>query len=120
MLLKKNIWAVRKLSVPLNGVITHQIIMAHSKKVELDRIDFRIPKWKKKLIQLAAEYEGMSVTDYIISIATRESRDVIAERESILKSDADREIFFDALMNPPKVSDKLKKAVANYEKKKLE
>lgn len=82
-----------------------------------DRIDIRISKEQKELIQYAAALSGFkSVSEFIVSYISGKAKEVIAENDLILKSIEDKKIFVNALINPPAPNAALKKSYKNYKK----
>ncbi|MFM8347471.1 MAG: DUF1778 domain-containing protein, partial [Bacteroidota bacterium] len=55
-------------------------------------------------------------THFIISVVQEKANSILVQRKAILASERDREIFFNALMDPPKPNAKLKAAVKLYKK----
>ena len=45
------------------------------------------------------------------------ARRTIAEHEMLVLSDRDRQAFFDALINPPEPSERLKRALADHKRR---
>jgi uncharacterized protein (DUF1778 family) len=79
------------------------------------RFDTRIRKDQKELFEEAAYWGGFrSLTDFIISAALEKAKLIMEERSTILASRKDREVFFKALVNPPKPNEKLKAAAQLY------
>lgn len=82
-----------------------------------DRIDIRISKEQKELVQYASQLQGFkSVSEFIISCINKEAREIVAENERILKSAKDKKIFVNAILHPPTPNSALKKANLNYKK----
>lgn len=82
-----------------------------------DRIDIRISKDQKELIQYASSLMGFkSVSEFIISCVSREAKEIVADNNQILKSIEDKKIFVNAMINPPAPNAALKKAYKNYKK----
>lgn len=80
-----------------------------------DRIDVRISKEQKELIKFASELKGFkSLTEFVVFCINNEANKIIIENNQILKSIEDKKVFINALLNPPKPNDKLKKAQLNY------
>lgn len=81
------------------------------------RIDIRISKDQKEIIQYASRLLGFkSVSEYIISYISKNSKEIVYENSQILKSLEDKQIFVEALINPPAPNAELKKAQLNYKK----
>ena len=65
----------------------------------------------------AATLRGVEVSSFVVSAAYQAARKVIGAHEStVLESEADRTKFFDALENPPKPNQRLRKAFALRER----
>ncbi|SEF47964.1 type II toxin-antitoxin system TacA family antitoxin [Sphingobacterium lactis] len=80
-----------------------------------DRIDVRISKEQKELIKFASELKGFkSLTEFVVFCINNEANRIIIENNQILKSIEDKKVFLNALLNPPKPNNKLKKAQLNY------
>ena len=82
---------------------------------EKARFDAKIPKAQKQLFEYAASLGGFrTLTDFIINTVQEKANIIIEEHNTILASEQDREIFFDALMNPPGPNQKLRNAAERY------
>jgi uncharacterized protein (DUF1778 family) len=82
-----------------------------------ERFEARITSAQKKILQRAAEIEGRSLTDFVVSAAQATARRIIHEHESLQLTENDRALFVAALMNPPRPNDKLRKAARRYRQK---
>ncbi len=82
-----------------------------------ERLEARITPAQKELLQHAAELEGRSVTDFVVSSAQEKAKRVIHEHEIFLLSARDREVFVNALLSPPAPNEKLRRAVRRYKQK---
>ncbi|MEL7588715.1 MAG: DUF1778 domain-containing protein [Prolixibacteraceae bacterium] len=84
---------------------------------EMTRFDARLSKRQKLYFEKAATLGGYrNLTDFIFATAQEKAREIIQEKETVLASQKDSEIFFDALMNPEKPNDALTAAAENYRK----
>lgn len=81
-----------------------------------ERIEARLSRQQKKLIQHAADLSGRSVTDFILSASQEAANKVIREHEVITLTAQESENFIKALMNPPAPNAALKKAVQRHRK----
>ena len=82
---------------------------------EKARFDAKIPKAQKQLFEYAASLGGFrTLTDFVINAVQEKANIIIKEHNTILASEKDREIFFDALMNPPGPNKKLRDAAERY------
>jgi uncharacterized protein (DUF1778 family) len=86
--------------------------LTHSEKA---RFDVKIPKAQKQLFEYAASLGGFrTLTDFIINAVQEKANTIIREHNTILGSEKDREIFFDALMNPAGPNKKLRDAAERF------
>ncbi len=79
-----------------------------------ERLEARVTREQKRLIEHAAELEGRSLTDFIVTSAQSVAKQVIHDHEMLKLTAKDREMFVQALLNPPKQSEKLRQAVRRY------
>lgn len=78
------------------------------------RLEARISHAQKKLFQRAAELQGSTLTDLVVSTLLAVAAKVIQDHEIMALAGQDREIFVSALLNPKLPSGRLKKAVTRY------
>ena len=80
------------------------------------RFDARLPKEQKELFEKAAQIGGYrSLTDFVLSAVQEKAKQIILEKEQIIASEKDSQIFFDAIINPKKPSETLRNAHEDYE-----
>lgn len=80
------------------------------------RFDTRLPIEVKELFEKAAHLGGFrSLTDFVISTVQEKAREIVKEKEQIIASEKDAEVFFEAIVNPKKVSENLKNALRDYD-----
>ena len=91
-------------------------LQAMRKKPETERLEARITSEKKMLLRHAADLSGRSLTDFIVSSAYENATRIIQEHEQLRLSFKDRDIFIQAVLNPPKPSKNILKAVKKYQK----
>ena len=65
------------------------------------RLEFRVPERQKELIEDAANLQGVSVSDFLASVAHREALKVIQESASFQLSREESVRFVEALLSPP-------------------
>ena len=82
--------------------------------VRRERLEARVTRDQKKLLQQAAKLQGRTVTDFIVSSAQEAARRVIEEREVIRLSTHDREVFVASLLEPPVLTGRLASALDRY------
>ena len=82
---------------------------------EQARFDARLPKEQKQLFERAAYLGGFrTLTDFVILTVQEKAKEIIKEKEQILASEKDSQLFFDAVTKPAKPSETLKKALDDY------
>jgi uncharacterized protein (DUF1778 family) len=69
------------------------------------RLDARVSRKEKDLIEAAASLRGISVTDFLRTTATDAAHRIIRESEVLTLSERSRKIFVEALLNPPQPND---------------
>ncbi len=83
----------------------------------IERLGFRLDEETKDLIERAAHLSRRKVSDFCVSALTETARRTIAEHETLHLSDRDRKAFFDALVNPPEPSERLRRALAEHKRR---
>ncbi|MFP4008336.1 MAG: DUF1778 domain-containing protein [Spirulinaceae cyanobacterium] len=78
------------------------------------RLEARISPETKALLQKAADLEGRSLTDFVVSSVQAEAYRVIQKHQMLKLNREDSEAFVDALLNPPKPNDALQSAALRY------
>lgn len=81
------------------------------------RLGFRVDEATKALIERAARLERRKLTDFCTTALTEAARRTIAEHETIVLSDRDRAAFFEALINPPEPSERLRRAFTAHKRR---
>ncbi|MBG0792394.1 DUF1778 domain-containing protein [Methylocystis sp. H62] len=80
------------------------------REIKRERIELRVGASAKELIQRAMAVTGLTAGD----LAYEGARRVLDEHERMVLTGADREVFFQALMNPPEPSEKLIAALRRH------
>ena len=81
------------------------------------RFDTRLPMEQKQLFEKAAILGGYrNLTDFVVATVQTKAKEIIEEREKIIASKKDCEIFFDSLVNAPKPNKNLLSAKDEYDK----
>lgn len=84
--------------------------MATSEKA---RFDTRLDKEQKAFFEYAASLGGFrTLTEFVIYATQKQAKEIVSEHDRILASQKDREIFFNALANPPEPNEDLQNAVS--------
>ena len=80
------------------------------------RIEARISPEILALVKRAAEIQGRSVSDFVVTAAQEAAQKTIEETNIIRLSIEDQEKFVDLLLNPPNLSPVLEKAKQYHSK----
>jgi len=87
-------------------------------KKESARFDTRLSIEQKQFFERAAVLGGYrSLTDFVISTVQEKAKHIVEEREQIIASKRDSEVFFNAIMNAEKPNSNLTDAVKHYNNK---
>lgn len=79
------------------------------------RFDTRLSKEQKDFFERAAILGGYrSLTDFVLLTVQKKAKEIIEERERIIGSNRDSEIFFDAIANPDKPNKELLLAAEEF------
>ncbi len=79
------------------------------------RFDARLSKEQKQFFEKAASLGGFrSLTDFVIMTVQEKAKEIIQEKEQIIASEKDGQIFFDAITQLKRPSDTLKNALNDY------
>jgi uncharacterized protein (DUF1778 family) len=91
--------------------------MANAKTVKQARMHIRLDAPTKQKLERAAAYAHKSLSEFVLGQALDAADEVIHEHETLTLSQADWEVFLDALDNPPRPNTKLKRAFAEHKKR---
>lgn len=82
---------------------------------EQARFDTRLPKEQKQFFEKAALLGGYrNLTDFIIQAVQEKASEIIKEREQLIASERDSEIFFSEIMKSCAPNEALRQAVEQY------
>jgi uncharacterized protein (DUF1778 family) len=80
------------------------------------RLDARVTREEKELIESAANLRGTSSSDFVRMAIREAALKTIREYESLTLAERSRNIFVEALLNPPKPNEKTKAAAKRYKR----
>ena len=87
-------------------------------KKESARFDTRLSVEQKQFFERAAVLGGYrSLTDFVLSAVQEKAKHIMEEREQVLASQKDSEVFFNAIMNAEKPNNDLSDAAKHYKNK---
>jgi len=79
-----------------------------------ERVEARITREQKKLLERAAALEGRSLTDFVLTSAEAAAAETISRHQLLKLAPEDQGVFADALLHPPAPNRALRTAVARY------
>jgi len=89
--------------------------MEHIQKIEKARFDGQLPVEQKQYFEQAAALGGFrTLTEFVFLAAQEKAEQIVKEHKTILSSQRDRDVFFEALVSPPIPNEKLKSAAEKY------
>jgi uncharacterized protein (DUF1778 family) len=88
--------------------------MPRSQTIKRERMHLRLDAGTKRTLERAAAYEETSVSDFVLETATAAAKRVIERRRTVALAPPDWDVFFDALVDPPKPNRVLKAAVRRF------
>lgn len=83
---------------------------------DTERLEARISAEQKRLLKNAAAIAGRTLTDFVVHAAYEAAVRMIRESQQLHLSLNDRDVFIQALLNPPAPSPQLLKAAKKYTK----
>ncbi|HZG19282.1 MAG TPA: DUF1778 domain-containing protein [Herbaspirillum sp.] len=84
--------------------------------VSTARLEARISPELQQLLKRAAEIEGRTLTDFVVSAVQEAAQKAIEQADVIRLSLQDQQRFADALLAPPSPSPALQRAMARHDK----
>jgi uncharacterized protein (DUF1778 family) len=82
------------------------------RELKRERMELRLTRSRKEIIQKAMAISGQTAAD----IAYEGALHVLEQHERMVLKGADREVFLDAILNPPKPAKKLVDALKLHQK----
>jgi uncharacterized protein (DUF1778 family) len=92
-----------------------QAARRRSKKEE--RLEARVTPDLKRIIERAAHIRGTSITDFVLASAQQAATETIRDFETLRLRDEAREVFVNALLNPPTPAAAARTAAKRYKKR---
>lgn len=81
------------------------------------RLAVRVSPYVHDLIKRAAELQGRTVTDFVVSAAEAAATRTILDHQVIALTMEDQKFFADMLLNPPPPNENLIRAAAEHRKR---
>ena len=86
-------------------------------RVRGERLEARVTADQKRLIERAAELQGRTMTDFVLTSVQDAARRTIEEYHRLDLSLRDSQTFVQALVNPTPVNDRLRDTIRRYREK---
>jgi uncharacterized protein (DUF1778 family) len=71
-----------------------------------ERLDARVSREEKEMIETAASLRGTSASDFVRMVTKEAALNTIREHELLILAGRSKQVFVEALLNPPKPNDK--------------
>lgn len=78
------------------------------------RLEARLPVDAYALLKRAAEIQGRTITDFVVTASCAAARETIEATEIIRLSVEDQRLFAESIINPPEPNNALIQAAAKY------
>lgn len=79
-----------------------------------ERLDLRLTRERKELLQRAADLQGQSMTAFVLDSVSEKAEETILWHRMLKLSARDSRAFVDALLNPPAPNAALKAALHRH------
>jgi uncharacterized protein (DUF1778 family) len=89
---------------------------AGDKTSKSERLEARVTRQQKELLQHAAELRGLSLSDFLITSAQSAAETIIREHNIVTLTTRDSIAFAEALLNPGEPNEALRKAFARHDR----
>ena len=82
-----------------------------------ERINLRMKSSAKRLIDLAAGFEGKTISHFILTSALKSAEQTVQEHQEMILNAENSKAFFDALSAPVRFNQKLTTAFEEHDKR---
>ncbi len=94
-----------------------QAVKARKYSRKLERLEARVTREQKRIIERAAELRGTSVTEFVVVSAQQAATKTIKDFETLSLRGEARKVFVNALLNPPAPNAAAKAAARRYKQR---
>ena len=91
--------------------------MTRTSTAKSERFNIRLDPEARKRIEQAASLEGKTASSFILSSALSQAERTIRRHETMVLKRRDSEIFFDALLQPPRMNPRLASALKEHHRR---
>ncbi len=85
-----------------------------SSRSRVERLEARVSREQKQLFQRAADLQGRTLTDFVVSSAQEAAVRTIGDMQIIRLNAEDSRAFAEALLNPREPTERLREAARRY------
>ena len=82
-----------------------------------ERINLRVKSSAKRLIARAADFEGKTVSHFILTSALKSAEETVQKHQMMTLNTKNSKAFFDAVVAPVRFNRKLTAALEEYDKR---
>ena len=82
-----------------------------------ERINLRVKSNAKRLLTRAADFEGKTISNFILTSALKRAEETVQEHQMMTLNTKNSRAFFDALAAPVRFNRKLTAALEEYDKR---
>ena len=94
-----------------------QAVKARKYARKLERLEARVTREQKRIIERAAELRGTSVTEFVVVSAQQAATKTIKDFETLSLRGEARKVFVNAVLNPPAPNAAAKAAARRYKQR---
>jgi uncharacterized protein (DUF1778 family) len=91
-------------------------LATHRRSRKAERLEARLTPEQKSLIARAASLRGFSVTQFVVASAQQAAAEAIKDFELLTLHDSARDVFVNAILNPPAPNAAARSAAKRYKK----
>ncbi len=92
----------------------NQIFQVRRRSRKQERLEARLTRDQKRLIERAAQICGTSVTRFVLASAQQAATETIKDFQTLSLGEEAREVFVNALLNPPAPNAPARAAARRY------
>ena len=95
----------------------NQMLQVRRQSRKQERFEARLTRDQKRLIERAAQIRGTSITDFVLASARQAATEAIKDSQTLSLRDQAREVFVNALLNPPPPNPPARAAARRYKER---
>lgn len=80
-----------------------------------NRIDLRVSREQKEILETAASIKGVSLSAYLLANCLQIAKADLAQHQKLVLSERDRDLFLSLIANPPKPNPSLVEAMQEFQ-----